>query len=118
MGNTCHCIEDKDKQREMSLANDSKYKHGKYGRDHDDESNVGDDALEQEFNRNDPEMNAAASKIQGKYRKKIAARQDHNPHNRMENNTKNRPNADPGNHAPNPNSAKKLDVHQFPPFNL
>ena len=71
MGNTCHCVEAKDKQREMSLVNGH---NNKYGRDHDDESNVGDDALEAEFNRNDPEMNAAASKIQGKYRKKIAAR--------------------------------------------
>jgi len=67
MGNTCHCVEEKDPQKEQNLANEmkamSKNAHGNH-HNGDDESNVGDDGVEQMFNADDPEVNEAATKIQ------------------------------------------------------
>ena len=66
MGNTCHCVNEKERQMESDLAagkNDHRMKQEQdYVRD--DESNVGDEGFEQEFDREDPELQNAALKIQ------------------------------------------------------
>lgn len=66
MGNTCHCVNEKERQLESDLAagkNDHRMKQ-EQDYDRDDESNVGDEGFEQEFNVEDVEMQNAALKIQ------------------------------------------------------
>lgn len=54
MGNTCHCVEDRNKKNEMDLGDKKVSKN--IAKDEDDESNVGPEGLEQEFNEEDEEL--------------------------------------------------------------
>lgn len=65
MGNTCHCVNKEDNKIETNLAatkNDHRTKQ-KANNARDDESEVGDEGFEQEFDANDPDMQNAALKI-------------------------------------------------------
>ena len=70
MGNACHCVNEKDQGNTMNLApvqvseHNEKIKGKALQEARDDESNVGDAALEAEFDPNDPEMQNAAIKLQ------------------------------------------------------
>ena len=63
MGNACHCVNEKDGGNTMDLGKRAQ-EHKLKGDVRDDESNVGDDAMEKEFPSNDPELNNAATKLQ------------------------------------------------------